>query len=120
MVAAVRDEFAVLLLLQFTAQLLWERRDRAQRLFLRKSYQELHGVSGALAIYADGVLHSLPPQHLALARAMLLGLVTADGTRRAIKRSQVLRGLGPDAEQVLSRLVDARLISVRRPRGEAS
>jgi WD40 repeat protein/serine/threonine protein kinase len=114
MVEEVRDEVACLPLLQFAGQLLWEHRDVDRHELLRSSYEALGGVAGALARHADGVLSGLPPSSLQLARALLLRLVTADGTRRVLARTQLLAGLGEDADQVLDRLVSARLITARQ------
>src|SRR4030095_15717411 len=52
-----------------------------------------------------------------LARDLLLRLVTSEGTRRVVPRPRLLDGLGPDAAPVLDRLVDARLLAVRRGHG---
>ncbi|MFH0899632.1 MAG: serine/threonine-protein kinase, partial [Pseudomonadota bacterium] len=56
MVASVVGEPACLPLLQFAAQLLWEKRDRGRRVILRSVYQEIGGIPGALAEHADAVL----------------------------------------------------------------
>jgi WD40 repeat protein len=48
------------------------------------------------------------------ARELILRLVTADGTRRVLPRSLLLEGLEEGAEEVLSRLIQARLISTRK------
>ena len=118
MVQQVEAEAACLPLLQFTGQVLWQRRDRKQRQLRRQSYDELGGVAGALARHADGTLDALPPDDEQLARAMLLRLTTPEGTRRSLPRSAVLEGLGQAAEAVLGRLTEARLFTARRPRGD--
>ena len=114
MVAAVRGEPACLPLLQFAAQLLWDRRDREHKLLRRAAYAECGGVGGALAVHADGVLAGLSSEHLRTARELLLRLVTSERTRRLLSRSQALDGLGAAGDEVLARLTQARLISVRR------
>jgi WD40 repeat protein len=112
MVEEVAGLAAGLPMLQFAAQALWERRSERDRLLLRSAYEAMGGVAGALARHADGVLDGLTSEQRARARAMLLRLVTAAGTRRPLDRRRTVEGLGEDAEEVLSRLVDARLISV--------
>ncbi|MFH0902912.1 MAG: WD40 repeat domain-containing protein, partial [Pseudomonadota bacterium] len=114
MIQAVREEPACLPLLQFAGQMLWERRDREQRLIRRQAYEAMGRITGVLAEHADGVLASLPPAQLGEARELLLRLVTAEGTRRVVAASTVLDGLGPGAAQVLTRLVQARLVTTRR------
>ncbi len=114
MVDEVHEEPACLPLLQFTARLLWERRDREQRLVRRATYESLGGVAGALARHADGVLDGLTPADAKVARTILLRLVNTDGTRRVQPVSAVLEGADRQAGQVLGQLVDARLVTVRR------
>ena len=108
---------AALPLVQFTATLMWERRDRQARILTRAAYQSLGGVAGALASHADQVLATLDADQRAVARTLLLGLVTAEGTRRVVSQDALLEGAGPAAGQVLDRLIDARLISPRVDRG---
>ncbi|MBI4702220.1 MAG: serine/threonine protein kinase [Deltaproteobacteria bacterium] len=116
MTEAVHGSPCGLPLVQFAAQQLWEARDRERKLLLRAAYEQMGGVQGALARHADGVLDELPSAELGLARALLLRLVTPERTRRVAGKREVLDGLGEQAEQVLSRLVGARLVSVRRQR----
>ncbi len=118
LVEAVKGEPAGLPLLQFAAHKLWELRDRKHKVLLRSAYERIGGVEGALAAHADGVLDGMPPAESALARHVLLRLVTAERTRKVAPREQVLEGLDSAAEQVLSRLVEARLVSVRKSRSE--
>jgi WD40 repeat protein/serine/threonine protein kinase len=114
MVSAVGSEPAALPLLQFACRLLWERRDREQKLLTRAAYERIGGVAGALATHADGVIDGLSAEDAQSARRILLRLVTADGTRRVLARKYVLEGLGDAASMVLDRLIEARLVSVRR------
>jgi WD40 repeat protein/serine/threonine protein kinase len=114
MVQAVKDEPAALPLLQFATHLLWDRRDEQRRMLLRAAYEAMGGVAGALAEHADGVLAALSAAEVRLARDLLLRLCTAEGTRRALPRREALDGLGPEGGRVLDRLVEARLVSVRR------
>ena len=114
MIATVGDEPTCLPLLQFTARQLWEQRDQTKALLLRKTYEELGGVSGALAKHADGVLAGLSSRGQQLARALLLRLVTADRTRRVLAKDHAVAGLGSESTIVLDRLIQARLISIQR------
>lgn len=113
MVAEVTDAAACLPLLQFAGQLLWEHRDREQRVLRHASFVELGGVAGALARHADGVLEALPHAWCKLGRAIFLRLVSAEGTRRLRSRGELLEGLGAGADEVLTRLLQARLITAR-------
>ncbi|MBW2527488.1 MAG: WD40 repeat domain-containing protein [Deltaproteobacteria bacterium] len=117
MVYAVADEPACLPLLQFTARVLWEHRDPQRRLLLRSVYERIGGVEGALAQHADGVLQGFTPDELFFARQLLLRLVTADRTRALVPRDQALERLGPDADHVLGRLTQARLVSISKQHG---
>jgi WD40 repeat protein/serine/threonine protein kinase len=112
MVEEVKGEVACLPLLQFTGQLLWEQRDVVRRVLLRSTYHGVGGVAGALAQHADGVLRGLPQPLMQTARALLLRLVTPEGTRRVVTRSSLLAGLDAGAAEVLQRLISARLVAV--------
>jgi WD40 repeat protein len=101
-------------LLQFALRQLWERRDPVRRLLLRAAYDAMGGVSGALAVHADGVLHELLPEETRVVRDLLLRLVTPAGTRRVLPLDRLLTGLGPQAARLLDRLVAARLLRVSR------
>ncbi len=114
MTAAVQGEGAALPLLQFAAHMLWTRRDRQEQLLTRAAYDAIGGVEGALAEHADGVLEGLSAPEVQLARGVLLRLVTAEGTRRVVPRDRLLEGLGAGAEDVVGRLIKARLITGRR------
>ncbi|HEU4404435.1 MAG TPA: protein kinase [Polyangiaceae bacterium] len=101
-------------LLQFTASKLWQARDRGRRLLTRASYVQLGGVAGALSAHADALLGAMPPAERALARELLVRLVTPERTRASVGLDE-LRALGPDAaavERVLGRLADARLLLI--------
>lgn len=114
MVSAVEEEPAGLPLLQFAARMLWDRRDRQRRLLCRSTYESMGGVGGALARHADGVLEGLGEPLRRTARDLMLKLVTPDQTRRSLSRAEALEGLEPTASEVLDRLIEARLIAVRR------
>ena len=114
MIAAVSGEPGCLPLLQFTARMLWERRDGAARTVTRAAYGAIGGVGGALAEHADGVLAGLAPAQIAQARELLLRLVTPERARRVVPEEQLLDGQPASAADVLARLVRARLVAVRR------
>ncbi len=122
MVAEVRGEAAALPLLQVAGQTLWKMRDRDGRLLLRSAYDAMGGVAGALAHHADGVLDVFSTRQLTLARQILVRLVSTEGTRAVVPRARMEDELGPEADEVLERLVKGRLVLIRRARagrGEA-
>jgi WD40 repeat protein len=119
MIRSVAGQPAALPLLQFACQQLWEQRDTARKLLTRAAYQAIGGVAGALARQADAVLAGLPQEQMPLARALFLRLVTPEGTRRVVPRSELLRDLGDEAEAVLDRLTRERAILVRKGAAEA-
>jgi hypothetical protein len=102
-------------LLQFAATQLWEQRDPARKLLTQQSYEVMGGIAGALASHADSVLSGLSPQGHALARAILLRLVTPERTRAIVS----LEELGEQSrdrrelQQVTDQLVQARLLLVQ-------
>ncbi|MFH0903240.1 MAG: protein kinase [Pseudomonadota bacterium] len=114
MVDSVESEPACLPLLQFAGQMLWERRDKNERLLCRATYASMGGVAGSLAEHADGVLAAMTPAQVELARQLLLRLVTSAGTRRVMPVAVAVAGLGPGVAEVLGKLTQARLLTVRR------
>ncbi|MFH2008014.1 MAG: protein kinase [bacterium] len=116
MVTEIQGEAAALPLVQFTAQMLWERRDRNRKLLTRSAYEAIGGVSGALAHHTDAVLASLTADQERLARAIFVRLVTPESTRRVVSRGDLLEGLDPRAAEVLERFTQARAILQRKGR----
>ncbi|MFH0901235.1 MAG: WD40 repeat domain-containing protein, partial [Pseudomonadota bacterium] len=114
MVDSVKNEPACLPLIQFAGQMLWDRRDKQRRLLCRATYEAMGGVAGSLAEHADGVLAGMTQSQVDLARQVLLRLVTPAGTRRVVAVSAAVAGLGPAVGEVLDRLTQARLLTVRR------
>jgi len=101
-------------LLQFAATRLWDTRDRSKRLLTRAAYESMGGVAGAFVRHADDVAAAVAPQHQPLLRAIMLRLVTPEGTRAVIDRDE-LRSLASDpaeVERILDQLVRARLVHV--------
>ena len=111
MVGAVADNPSALALLSFTAARMWELRDRQFRKLRRKVYTSIGGVGGALAQHAEDVILKMAPEERELVREAFRLLVTADGTRAVIARSELLEGLGGGAAaaRVIETLVQARL-----------
>jgi len=114
MARAVEHEPAALPLLSFTCAALWEQRDVEKGRLLRAVYTRLGGVVGALATHADAVLDGLSPSQQRQARSLLLGLVTAERTRRRRSRRELLAAAEPGTAAVLDRLVGARLLTAER------
>jgi WD40 repeat protein/serine/threonine protein kinase len=111
MVTAVADNPSALALLSFTAARLWELRDRQFRKLRRKVYSSIGGVGGALAQHAEEVIVNMSAEERDLVREAFRHLVTADGTRAVIAKSELteLLGGGEPGARVIERLVDARL-----------
>ncbi len=106
-------------LLQFAATKLWEARDPSRKLLTLSSYQALGGIAGALASHADAVMAELTTPGRALARTLLLRLVTSDRTR-AIVSMEELEELSRDRAEVrrlVDQLVQARLLVVQTGEG---
>jgi WD40 repeat protein len=112
MIRAVADVPAALPLLSFTADRLWQLRDRRFRQLGRGAYQAMGGVAGALARHAETTLAAMSPGEQSLAREAFRHLVTAEGTRAVLSRPELLQLLGHShAEAVLEQLIAARLVS---------
>ncbi|MCG8419764.1 MAG: protein kinase [Proteobacteria bacterium] len=104
--------------LQFTASTLWESRDREHKVLTAHSYDQIGGVTGTLASYADTVLASLTPLDLTRARAIVESLVTPERTRGIAtmpELCQQLLGDPGDIERVVQHLAGARLVTIETP-----
>jgi eukaryotic-like serine/threonine-protein kinase len=102
-------------LLQFAASRLWDQRDSARRLMTHASYAAMGGVAGALASHADRVIGEVGPQKFALARAILLRLVTPERTRAIVpllELRELSREFG-EVQGLVDQLVAARLLVVQ-------
>jgi hypothetical protein len=113
--AEVEGERGALPLMAFAVAQLWERRDRERGLLTRSAYQEIGGVGGALAQHAEAVLERIGPERIPIVRELFRNLVTAQNTRAARDRDELL-SVFPDGERaavagVLDALVDARLLT---------
>jgi WD40 repeat protein len=113
MVEAVEGARAALPLLAFAVSRLWEERDRERKLLTRAAYEEIGGVAGALAQHAEATMDRIGAERQAVVREIFRNLATAQGTRAAADREELL-SVFPDrkaAEGVLRALVDARLLT---------
>lgn len=116
MVRSVASEPGCLPVLQCAANQLWTARDRRNRVLPRAAFEGMQGLEGALARHADAVLDGLPTEQVRIARKLLLRLVTPSGTRRVIARSDLLAGLSDHGPEVLHRLVEGRIVQMRKAR----
>lgn len=109
-------------LLQFAATRLWDTRDRTARLLTRAAYESMGGVAGAFVRHADDVAAAVAPQHQPLLRAILLRLVTPEGTRAVIDRDELwsLASDPAEVERILDQLVRARLVHVHTGAAEGA
>lgn len=98
-------------LLAFTALKLWEKRDK--RLMRRADYLAMGGVAGALAGHAEQTLSTMSPEEIELVRLTFQKLVTSEGTRAVMKRTELVQLLGAHSEKVLEQLISARLLCLR-------
>ena len=114
MVESVASERGALPLLAFAVSRLWEERDRSRKLLTREAYERTDGVAGALAQHAEATLSGLGPERDRMVREIFRNLVTAQGTRAAADRAELLSvfaGKRDEAGVVLDALVDARLLT---------
>ncbi len=105
-------------LLQFAASKMWDARDKSRKKLTHSAYTQMGGVAGALASHADRVVHDLG-QKQALARAILLRLVTPERTRAIVPLAE-LRELSREVGEVqrlIDQMVDARLLVVQTLEG---
>jgi WD40 repeat protein len=117
MLAQVAGERGALPLAAFAMARLWDTRDRERGLLTRAAYDEIGGVGGALAQHAEATLDRIGQDRVPVVRELFRNLVTAEGTRGAIDRDELLsifRDSAPGREtaaEVLDALVDARLLT---------
>jgi WD40 repeat protein len=114
MLRDVVQERGALPLLAFAMARLWEHRDQARGLLTRRGYEEIGGVAGALAQHAEATLERIGAVRVPIVREILRNLVTAAGTRAVQERGELLSAFADqhaEAEDVLDRLVEARLLT---------
>lgn len=122
MLSEVGAEPGALPLLQYTLDLLWQRREG--RRLTADTYHELGGVTGALQRKADGLIDSFDESRQRQARRMLVRLVgveskVAQDTRRRVPLEHIRPNDADERaafEEVFSALVSARLL-VRNEEG---
>ncbi len=106
-------------LLQFALEELWMRRDAARGCITQQALEEMGGVAGALSRHANRVLERMSQEEHGAARALLLRLVTAEGTRVERGAAELVLGSGGSTHAALSTLVEGRLLHTRTVGGEA-
>ena len=117
MVGEVADRQGALPLLSFAAAQLWAERDVHFRRLTCRAYEEMGGVTGALARHADVVVESMPHEHQRLVRETFRHLTTAEGTRAVLSRAEIVQLVGPRGEEVLERLLAALLLTASEGTG---
>jgi len=128
-VYAVKGERGALPLVAFAVARLWDMRDRERRLLTLQAYEEIGGVSGALARHAETTLKAMGEDRVPIVRELFRNLVTAQGTRlvrttdellsvfeereqlRSLDRAGELIPAREAAAEILARLCDARLLT---------
>jgi WD40 repeat protein len=125
MIAEVEGERGALPLLAFAVARLWDERDRDNRTLTRQAYIDNGGVGGALARHAESTLQSIGDARRPIVREIFRNLVTSQGTRAVRTWDELLSVFEQretnveaastparnDAEEVLHRLIDARLLT---------
>ena len=112
MVDAVATTPGALPLLSFTAQKLWELRDRHFRQLTRRAHDSLGGVVGALVQHAEATLAAMSLHEQKIARVGLGHLVTAEGTRAVLSQAELHQLMDdPGASAVIEKLIASRLIT---------
>ncbi len=130
MLQEVTKERAALPLIAFTAAQLWERRNKETGYLTKDAYEAIGGVGGALAQHAEVTLEQIGQDGVPIVRELLRNLVTAEGTRAARDRDELLsvfdqevpagRGAGrspkpsgsrSSAPEILDTLIDSRLLT---------
>jgi WD40 repeat protein/tRNA A-37 threonylcarbamoyl transferase component Bud32 len=116
---AMADEVAgnpgALPLLAFTAARLWELRDRHFKQLHHRAYDTLGGVGGALAQHSEATLTGMSAEDQRLVREAFRHLLTSEGTRAILTRSELeqVLGQGSRASDVIESLITARLLVAR-------
>ncbi|MDC3957020.1 serine/threonine-protein kinase [Polyangium jinanense] len=100
-------------LVEFALTELWNARDKGKKLLLRSALTAVGGVEGALERHAEAVLASMEQAEegsIEAARAVLLALTTAEGTRRVMSVDELAAIAGTRARRVIEALGEARLV----------
>lgn len=109
----VEKERGALPLMAFAAARLWEKRDRKNGLLTRQDYQQIGGVTGALAQHAEATMDRIGTERHSIVREIFRNLITAQNTRAARDTEEILSIFEDrkSAEEVLRSLIDARLLN---------
>jgi WD40 repeat protein/serine/threonine protein kinase len=112
MVKEVADEPGALAMLSFAAAELWERRDRHFKKLQVQAYDAMGGVTGALVGHAEATLRGMSVGERGLVRELFRRLVTAEGTRALVPKSELVQSLGDAARasSAIEKLVASRLL----------
>ena len=94
MLAEVEGERGALPMVAFTAAQLWEQRDREAGYLTQEAYDQIGGVGGALAQHAEATLTEIGDDGIPIVRELFRNLVTAQGTRAARDRDELLSVFG--------------------------
>lgn len=102
-------------LVEFALERLWDARDRGGGVLTAAALAAMGGVAGALERHAEGTFatmrQALGPEAEGVARAALLALTTAQGTRRAASEAEIAEGApSPLTPRVLEALASSRLL----------
>ena len=108
----VGEERGNLPLLQFALSELWLHREGDK--LTHNAYDEIGGVGGALAHYADTVYDGLSPEEKILARRLFVQLVQPGDETGDTRRPAVRTELGEDTWRLARRLADLRLVVTGR------
>lgn len=99
-------------LISFALSEWWKTREGPRgEVLTSASWRTIGGVAGALSRHADHTLAALPPEARSSARALLLRLVTPEGTRARIPQTD-LRSQGPAHSRALDAFLAARLVTI--------
>src|SRR5262249_20877013 len=84
-------------------------------------YLEMGGVGGALAGHAESLMADMTQEERRLVREAFCRLVTSEGTRAALTRTELIDVLGKDGvgEAVAEKLIAARLLTASEAEGGA-
>ncbi|MHC4933895.1 MAG: nSTAND1 domain-containing NTPase, partial [Planctomycetota bacterium] len=115
MASEVEGERSALPLLAFAVARLWDERETESRTLTQDAYDEIGGVGGALGQHAEATLKAVGDERMPIVREIFRNLVTAEGTRAVREWSELLSvfpgSRRTDADTVLRRLVDSRLLT---------